>query len=59
MVATSLQDMRKDNLGVEAMGHRLAEEVNTHITRSDTWRTDLINRLEELVHSPTEIHTAF
>ncbi|CAN0233845.1 unnamed protein product, partial [Laminaria digitata] len=33
MVATSLQDMRKDNLGVESMGHRLAEEVHGHITR--------------------------
>lgn len=34
MVATSLQDVRKDNLGVEAMGKKLAEEVHNHVTRS-------------------------
>ena len=34
MVSTSLQDMRKDNLGVEAMGRKLAEEVHAHIMRS-------------------------
>eukprot|EP00903_Cladosiphon_okamuranus_P007841 g7586.t1 len=33
MVATSLQDVRKDNLGVEAMGKKLAEEVHNHVTR--------------------------
>lgn len=32
-MATSLQDARKDNLGVEAMGKRLAEEVHHHVTR--------------------------
>lgn len=34
MVATSLQDMRKDNLGVEDMGRKLAEEVHAHAMRS-------------------------
>ncbi|CBN76012.1 conserved unknown protein [Ectocarpus siliculosus] len=33
MVASSLQGVRKDNLGVEAMGKLLAEEVHNHVTR--------------------------
>lgn len=33
MVATSLQDVRKENSGVEALGRKLAEEVDAHIQR--------------------------
>lgn len=36
MVATSLQEVRKENSGVEALGRKLAEEVDAHIQRYST-----------------------